>query len=261
MDDGASPAIKTVQRATLILNAFTVLHPRLSLGDLALVLSSTKPTAHRYAKALREAGLLRYDPVSMTYALGPQLLNLESVARSGLSIVAAAELHMAELLRTIDQTVILSVWDGETATVVRCLDNTSGVVRLSVKPGSRLDLFESAQGRVFCAFLAGAEIPGLDRRIRSSPQFEMQLEEIRDTGLSRNSPAVHGIHTLAAPVFEYGEITAALAVAGTAAIITDEVEQKLGDALLAAAANLSADLGTPLGKGPLHGRAAAESTA
>lgn len=250
MNDGATPAIKTVQRAAVLLNAFSVTRPRLNLSELAEALSSTKATAHRYAKALRETGLLRYDPVSATYALGPQLLNLESVARSGLSIVAAAELHMAELIQRIDQTVILSVWDGETATVVRCVDNTSGIVRLSVKPGTRLDLFESAQGRVFCAFLEAAEIPGLDRRIRASPHFEEQLDQIRRTGLSDNSPAAHGIRTLAAPVFEYGQIAATLATAGTATSISEEFEHHVSQALLQAAKNLSADLGTSPGQWP-----------
>ncbi|MFI5426318.1 helix-turn-helix domain-containing protein [Aeromicrobium sp. UC242_57] len=71
MSDDSVPAIQTVQRAAVILNAFTIRRPQLSLSEITEALGSTKATAHRYAKALREVGLLRYDSASATYTLGP----------------------------------------------------------------------------------------------------------------------------------------------------------------------------------------------
>lgn len=251
MSEDAVPAIQTVQRAAVILNAFTVHRPRLSLSEITDALGSTKATAHRYAKALREVGLLRYDTASATYTLGPQLLSLESVARSGLSVIAAAGPHMERLLKQVNQTVVLSVWDGETATVVRCLDNTSGIVRLAIKPGARLDLFESAQGRVFCAYLDHDDVPGLDRRLRFLPELERELAAIRTTGVSINSPAVHGVRTIAAPIFEYRRIAASLAVIGTAVSLSQEVEAEVIEHLRLAVIGLSADLGTPADEWPI----------
>jgi DNA-binding IclR family transcriptional regulator len=251
MSEDSVPAIQTVQRAAVILNAFTVARPQLTLSEITQALGSTKATAHRYAKALREVGLLRYDQASATYTLGPQLLSLESVARSGLSILAAAGPHMEKLLKTVNQTVVLSVWDGETAGVVRCLDNTTGSVRLAIKPGARLDLFESAQGRVFCAYLDHAQVPGLDRRLRFLPGLEEELEQIRQTGVSVNSPAVHGVRTIAAPVFEYRKIAASLAVVGTAVSLSSDMEAQVLEALKEAAIGLSADLGTPADEWPI----------
>jgi len=252
MSDNTAPAIQTVQRAAVILNAFTVGRPRLTLAELTEALHSTKGTAYRYAKALRETGLLQYDSDTATYTLGPQLLSLESVARSGLSIIAAAESKMQNLLKELDRTIILSVWDGETAAVVRCVDNTSGVIRLSIKPGSRLDLFESAQGRVFCAYLNSSEIPSLDRHLRASPRFQDELDVIRAGGISKNSPTVHGVRTIAAPVFEYRRITACLAVVGTAIAVAEEREEQIVSSLRTAAMSLSADVGTPAEEWPIQ---------
>lgn len=244
------PAIQTVQRAATILSAFTISRPRLTLSELTEALDSTKATAHRYAKALREIGLLRYDGSSTYYTLGPQLLSLESVAKAGLSIVSTAETHIEELLKQVNQTVVLSVWDGETASVVRCADNTTGMVRLSVRPGARLDLFESAQGRVFCAYLSQHDVPDLERRITVSPRFEQELASIRAEGISTNSPAMHGVRTIAAPVFEHGQITASLAVVGTAVSMSSEQEDSIVQCLRTAAIDVSADLGTPADQWP-----------
>ncbi|MFI5426317.1 IclR family transcriptional regulator C-terminal domain-containing protein [Aeromicrobium sp. UC242_57] len=154
-------------------------------------------------------------------------------------------------MKQVNQTVVLSVWDGETAAVVRCLDNTTGSVRLTIKPGARLDLFESAQGRVFCAYLDHAEVPGLDRRLRFLPGLESELGLIRETGVSMNSPAVHGVRTIAAPIFEYRKIAASLAVVGTAVSLSEDLEAEVIETLRSAAVGLSADLGTPADEWPI----------
>lgn len=134
----AAPTIQTVQRAALILASFTVSKPYLSLNEITARLGASKATAHRYTKALRAANLLRYDERTAQYSLGPQVLTLAATARAGLPIVTAAEPYMEQLVNTIDETVVLSVWDGESAVVVRCADNTDQLIRISVRvaPGS-----------------------------------------------------------------------------------------------------------------------------
>src|SRR5687768_3554714 len=141
-DDGAaengSPAIQTVQRAAMILSAFTVSRPRLSLNELTASLGTSKATAHRYTNALRESNLLRYDEREALYSLGPQILTLSAAARAGMPVIGVAGPHMQRLVREVDETVVLSVWDGDTAVVVRVDDNTDRVIRVSVRTGSRL---------------------------------------------------------------------------------------------------------------------------
>ena len=145
-----TPAIQAVERAATILGAFTVGRPRLSLSELTARLGTSKPTAHRYTKALRTVNLLRYDKREALYSLGPQVLTLSAAARAGLPIISIAGPFMEELVREANETVVLSVWDGDTAVVVRVDDNTDRTIRISVRPGARLSLTSSAQGRVFC---------------------------------------------------------------------------------------------------------------
>ncbi|MCP9213231.1 IclR family transcriptional regulator [Streptomyces sp. NEAU-Y11] len=242
--DRTAPTIQTVQRAALILGSFTVGKPHMSLNEITTRLGASKATAHRYTKALRAANLLRYDERTSLYSLGPQVLTLAAAARAGLPIVAAAEPYMEDLVRHIDETIVLSVWDGESATVVRSVDNTDHMVRISVRVGSRLHLTSSAQGRVFLAFLAPEQVPTLPREVRKSAEFAEELQAIRQHGLSVNSPTVNGVRTVAAPIFEGDKISGTLAIVGTTATVSDDIKSPMAQALLETARALSQRLGT-----------------
>ncbi|MDQ1050927.1 IclR family transcriptional regulator [Streptomyces sp. V4I2] len=242
--DTTAPTIQTVQRAALILGSFTVGKPHMSLNEITARLGASKATAHRYTKALRAANLLRYDERTSLYSLGPQVLTLAAAARAGLPIVAAAEPYMEELVRRIDETIVLSVWDGESPTVVRSVDNTAHMVRISVRVGSRLDLTSSAQGRIFLTFLPPDQVPTLPRSVRKSSELTEELTAIRQHGLSVNSPAINGVRTIAAPIFEGDTISGTLAVVGTTATVPDDVKSPMAQALLETTRALSQRLGT-----------------
>jgi DNA-binding IclR family transcriptional regulator len=242
-DQAALPTIQTVQRAALILDSFTVSKPRLSLNEITARLGASKATAHRYTKALRAAKLLRYDERTALYSLGPQVLTLAASARAGMPIVTMAEPFMDQLVKTVDETVVLSVWDGETATVVRSADNTDHIIRIGVRTGARLDLTTSAQGRVFCAFLPPDQVPGLAKLLRRTPELQEELEAIRKHRLSVNSPAINGVRTIAAPILEGDGIVAAMAIIGTTVSVPGEVESPMARALLDTAQALSERLG------------------
>jgi DNA-binding IclR family transcriptional regulator len=239
----AAPTIQTVQRAALILGSFTVGKPQMSLNEITARLGASKATAHRYTKALRAANLLRYDDRTALYSLGPQVLALAATARAGLPIVAAAEPYMEQLGRQINETIVLSVWDGEHPTVIRSLDNTDHLIRISVRTGSRLDPTTSAQGRVFCAYLPEDDFPALRRMLKRDTELQRELSEIREHGLSVNSPAINGVRTIAAPIFEGERISGAMAVVGTTVSIPDDVESPMAQALSETAKALSQRLG------------------
>jgi DNA-binding IclR family transcriptional regulator len=239
----AAPAIQAVERAAIILSAFTPARPRLSLNEITAALGTSKATAHRYTKALRAANLLRFDPTETVYSLGPQVLTLAAAARAGLPVIKIAEPLMEVLLREVQETVVLSVWDGESPIVVASNDNTDHVARVAVRLGARLSPTASAQGRVFCAFLPEDEVPMLRREIQADPEFADELDRIRETGVSVKSPVVNGLRTLAAPVFQTGRVVAALAIIATSDSSDEQVARNI-DALRRVAERLSAALGS-----------------
>jgi DNA-binding IclR family transcriptional regulator len=222
--DEATPTIKSVERAAQILGFFTVSRPRMTLAELTARLGLSKATAHRYAMALRQVNLLRYDPTRGEYTLGPQVLVLAAAARAGLPIITVAGPLMEELVGEVNETVVLSVWDGEAPVVVRVDDTTERVIRVSVRAGSRLSPFGAAQGRIFCAFLPEANIPGLSEHLAASPQFTDELRDIREAGIATNFSEVYGVRTVAAPVFADGRIIAVLALVGTTATLPGDMD-------------------------------------
>jgi IclR family pca regulon transcriptional regulator len=169
------------------------------------------------------------------------VLTLASAARAGLPVIKSAEAHMEKLLLEVRETVVLSVWDGESPVIVATNDNIDRIARVSVRVGARLSPTASAQGRVFCAFLPEDELPMLRREMRSNPDFADELERIRRTSVSEKSPVVNGLRTLSAPVFSNGRIVAALAV--VAVSVSGELDLTIA-ALKSAAEALSAELGS-----------------
>jgi DNA-binding IclR family transcriptional regulator len=219
-----APVNQSVERAARLLALFSVEEPELTLADLTTRLGTSKATAHRYATALRRAGLLRATRTG--YTLGPRIVELAATALAGLRIVQVAGPYMEQLVAEVNETAVLSVWDGEAPVVVRVDDNTNRLVRINVRTGSRLPL-DSAQGKIFRAFALAAE--GLD--------------DVRASGLAFNARIVEGIAALAAPVFQGDELVAAMALVGTSAAVPDDVHSRLAQALNETARRLSAELG------------------
>jgi len=226
-DPAPAPAIQSVQRAAQLLTLFSVDEPELSLRQITAGMGMSKATAHRYATALREAGLLRFS--RGLYSLGPRIVELAPVALAGLAVVELAGPHMRELVSRTGQTAVLSVWDGEAPVVVRVDENTGRLVRIVVATGSRLP-FDSAQGRVFGAFLEEApDPPGADR--------------IREERIAFYAEVVEGISALAVPVFQAEEVVATLALVGTSGSIEDRAGGPLAKVLRRGGEALSAQLG------------------
>jgi IclR family pca regulon transcriptional regulator len=241
---GNGSAIQSVARAAEILSFFTVGRPRRSLSEITARLGVSKATAHRYTVALRQANLLRFDPGTSEYTLGPTVLTLAGAAGAGLPIVAIAGTHMEALVRRVNETVVLSVWDGEQPVVVRVDDNPERLVRISIHTGSRLTPFRSSQGKVFCAFLPEDEVPGLKRAMRREPSLATAIRNARRDRLVVASGVEPGIRAIAAPVFHAGRIMATVAIVGTDASVPESRTSPMAKALVETAAALSREFGT-----------------
>lgn len=229
--DGRAPINQSIERATQLLGLFTVEDPELSLSQMAGRLGVSRATVHRYATALRNAGLLRMT--SSGYGLGPRVIELASTAIAGLRVVSVAGPFLERLVAEVDETAVLSVWDGEAPVVVRTDDNTRRTVRINVRTGSRLAR-DSAQGKVFRAHPPIAE-PG--------------LADVAAEGLAFTASAIEGIGALAAPVFQADRVVATLALVGTLASVEPARGTEVGAALRRTAAELSAELGHARGAG------------
>jgi DNA-binding IclR family transcriptional regulator len=222
------PINQSVERAAAILSYFTVDDPELTLAQITARLGASKATTHRYAMALRRVGLLRYDRARAVYTLGPRIVELATSALAGLRIIKVAGPYMERLVDEVNETVVLSIWDGEAPVVVRVDDNTDRLVRINVRTGSRLPAETSAQGKVFAAFGGGGG---------------EEYEAIRQAGIASNAMVVEGICAIAVPVFQGEELAAAMAIVGTTASVQTDPGAAMCRHLRDTAAALSTELG------------------
>ncbi len=223
--NGKAPVNQSIERAALLLGLFTVEDPELSLSRMATMLGVSRATAHRYATALRNTGLLRMS--SSGYGLGPRVIELAATAIAGLRVVSVAGPFLERLVAEVNETAVLSVWDGEAPIVVRVDDNTRRTVRINVRTGSRLEA-DSAQGKVFRAY---------------PPVDTPELAEVAAAGIAFSASRIEGIGALAAPVFQADRVVATLALVGTLSSIEPALDSPIGEVLRRAAADLSAELG------------------
>ncbi|HEX3238271.1 MAG TPA: IclR family transcriptional regulator [Gaiellaceae bacterium] len=227
-----APINQSVERAVQMLGFFTAEEPELTLAQLTERLGTSRATTHRYAMALRRVGLLRYDAGSGTHSLGPRIVELAATALSGLRIIRIAGPHMERLAAELNETVVLSIWDGDAPIVVRVADNTDRVVHIVVRTGSRLPRTTSAQGKVFLAFSAdGAELG------------EKAAARVRETRIAINTQNEDGIRAIATPIFQDRECVATMAVVGTIANLPAKESASLCLRLRETADILSAELG------------------
>jgi DNA-binding IclR family transcriptional regulator len=227
-----APINQSVERAVRLLGFFSAEEPELTLPDLTERLGTSRATTHRYAMALRQVGLLRYDAAGGIYSLGPRIVELAATALSGLRIIRIAGPHMERLAAELNETVVLSIWDGESPIVVRVADNTDRVVHIVVRTGSRLQRSDSAQGKVFLAFTDdGRELP------------QRELQRVLATRIAVNTQTRDGIRAVATPVFQDRDVIATMAVVGTIANLPVSETSKLARRLREAAEQLTAELG------------------
>lgn len=217
---------------------------RLRAADIAARLGLTRSTAYRILAALNGAGMIRLDPVSQTYVLGPHLFDLARV--SDLESWPGARDVLQELRDQTGETVYLHVPDGEQ---LRMIDRHESAhpLRTAAALGSRRPLHAAAAGKAFLAFLDPRKQTALLRAIDFAPRTERtitrrdllqaQLELIRRTGYAIDDEEVYaGIRCCGAPIMdENGEPIGAISVSGPAYRVTMERLAQLGPDVAAAA--------------------------
>lgn len=239
-DNQANAPIQAVERAAQVLGLFVGGHTDLDLSEIARRLGFSKTTAHRYLLSLRATGLLRYEPETGLYGLGARVIELGTSALDSLPIVGIAEPHLNQLVNRVDRTAVMTVWDGQAPVVVFANDNTSAIVRISVRVGSRLPLFRSAQGHIYLALS-----PSIRRQFEQSPELNAlraDLERVRQSGVSIRSDVSQGIRAVGAPVFRANDVAATIALVGTEGTMPGETDNSMVQELVLSAQELSRDL-------------------
>ena len=266
--DRAQRGIQSIEVGGQLLRAL-VHHGRpMALKDLAREADMTAAKAHPYMVSFGRLGLIEQDRASGHYLLGPLALQLGLISLQQADPVHIATPLIGQLAQQIGHTVALAVWGARGATIVRTAESPSPV-QVNMRHGTVFSLTNTASGRVFAAYLDEDAVRSLleEERQRQKQRkggeptppagmppvqplpswgdFERQLKEVRDHGLSRSDgEVIEGVSAMAAPVFDHtGAIVLAVTAIGPAGIFDTAWDGEISRALKACADTVSQRLG------------------
>lgn len=245
--------IQSVQRAVAILRSFSEIRPELGVTELATIHQVHKSTISRILTTLEEDGLVSQNKDTGKYRLGIGLVGLAGVALGQISVRGAAQTVMARLAHTAQETSVLMVRDGREAVTVEWFATTQAL-RYVAWIGRRVPLHCTAAGRILLAWLSPGQRDGvLPRTLRQYTESTITdrgrlgavLNHIQASGWAIvREEFEEGFSSLGAPIRNHrGDVAAALTLAVPSARLTDENLPALREGLLAAAGQVSQNLG------------------
>jgi len=243
-------------RGMEVLRAFSPARPRLSLGELAALLGTTRSALFRVTYTLARLGYLMHDVAAQTFSLGPAVLRLGHGYPAARGLVEAALPLLEGLRDATGWSAHLGVLEGRQVVYMLRLPARAAGLGI-VQVGSRLPAHATAMGRVL---LAGLEEAALAERYRdvgitaigpcTPASLAGLLAQARRDG--KRGHVVHlgdfesGVASVAAPLRDAADATLA-AIALTAPLSEAGRPEALLPRLLACAEEFRAALGDQSG--------------
>jgi DNA-binding IclR family transcriptional regulator len=260
----ASVGIQSVEVGLALLKELANAAGPVPLGTLAERAGMPRSKAHKYLASLVRAGIVIQPAPSGPYDLGPYAIDLGLAAMRRLDVIAMGQETLDGLRDRLGLTGSLAVWANRGPTIVRWAE-TPDISTPTVKLGTVFPVLTSTLGLVFAAYL--------DRRF-TEPLIRAELDEtggvaprgwpyrlsdvdallkrVRRQGtFAADSVVAPGVASIAAPVFQHGNVLAAvIAVAGVAGRFDLSLNSRPALELAAACRTLSKRLGA---EGPSEG--------
>lgn len=213
--------------------------PRATISDLAGALTIPRSTVYRILNSLEAFDIVSKDAQG-SYELGPGLLRLGRVVRSGSDLVSIAQPLLAELAREQLCMVKLSVLDKGSAMVVAVAESAQ-TYSITTKVGRRFPLHAGGASKLLAAYAGEATLAQMfaapleqitAATLTSRAALTAEFAQIRAQGYAEDrGEFADGVRALAAPVFDIdGACIAAISVpylAGTQQEQTDRMLQAL----------------------------------
>ena len=257
--NGAAPrrqrGIQSIEVGLRVLQALTEQRRPLPLKDIGRLADMAPAKAHPYLVSFMQGGLVKQNPLTGHYELGPGALQLGLAALQQLDPLTEASQEAAQLAAASDLSIALAVWGQLGPTVVR-LDEPRYPLHVNLRVGTVMSLFNTITGRVFAAYLPEKMVRSMledeHRRVVGgtsasfdAPEVQALLGEIRSTGMGRGvSMPQPGVNTLCAPVFDAaGHIALVMTMIGPQGVFDAEIDSVAGELLRQHARRTSLRLG------------------
>jgi len=211
----------------------------LNQKEISVALERKPSEIFRMIVVLEDRGYIKLIPGTERYQLTLKMFQLSNEQSRVKKLNELAVPVMNALARTLKQSCQISVYNSGAIVVVAQVDS-SHKYNLSVKPGTRLDLLETASGMAILAFSSKQQQRGIASAcgVELTEKNHAKLESIVKKGYAkRNSQVLKGVINIGAPVLNHlGEAVASLTVSyidkGEKASDIKEVQKQTKNAAL-----------------------------
>lgn len=252
----AQRGIQSIEVGGQLLVALTNAARSLALGDLAREAGMDASKAHRYLVSFGKLGLVKQNPASGDYELGPLAVQLGLAALQRLDPLREATFAAEALVARIGHTVAIAAQGHLGPTVVR-IEESVHPLHVNMRTGTVMSLLNTATGMVFAAHLPQATIAEMLEHeamrlygdAACTPQsgraIKRTLNEVRRRGLARAvGKPIPGINALSAPVFDFnGHVVLAMTALGPAGTFDASWDGELATTLKTCTEAISRRLG------------------
>jgi IclR family transcriptional regulator, acetate operon repressor len=245
-------------RAFLLLELIANADEPVTLEALTRASGLPKPSVYRILHLLMRGHLVEREVAAKRYVVGPRVAALSLAVQMHSPLRRERHAILSRLVDEIGETCNFTMLDGNEAVYVDRVE-TSAIVRLHMRRGSRVPLHCTASGKLFLAHLPQAAVRRLlrasplkrytERTITSTEALERELAKIRLSGVGIDSGEfLDGSVCLAVPVVDpRGRVCAAVAVHGPAPRMTLRKGYTFLPAMRHAAATIAATLAPTAG--------------
>lgn len=246
--------VSALERGIAVLRCFTETRRVLTPTELARLTGVPRPTVTRLASTLVTLGLMKQEPGSERFMLGPGVISIARVFLAGLDVRAVARPHMLALAEAVSGSVYLAVPDGLDMVLIEACRPRSTMLTPRLDVGSRAPMANSALGRAYLWALPLPERQSLIESLRLARGSDWAALEgglVRSLagadklGYCISAGEFHReINSVSVPLVGPGGEVMALNCGSAAFIFTEEhLHQVVAPLLLQMARELAADLG------------------
>jgi len=246
--------VQVLDRALAALEILANRDGECSLVDLCTEMKLHKSTVHRLAMVLEQHRLVDKNPDTGRYRLGLRLFEFGSKAIATLDLRGRARPYLDRLQRQFGETVFFCILDDGQVFYMEKVESQQSV-RTACTVGSRAPAYCTAVGKAMLAELAEPEVGEVIRRwglkavtantITKATALRAELRAVRSRGYAIDDEEKEvGLRCVSAAVRGHsGKLFAAMSVSGPAFRMTKERIPEVGQAVMRAVNELSAELG------------------
>lgn len=253
VSNGGASAVQSVDRALTILEILAR-SGEYGVTEIAVELGVHKSTAFRLVSALESRGMVEQVAERGKYRLGYGVLRLAGVASARLDVIRLSRPFAEQLASDLGETVNLTVLWRHQALYVDQVASTGSALQMHNWVGQHIPVHCTANGKALISWLPKAaqlEMVGpmperfTPQTITDFDQLENQFAAIRERGWAEAVEELEeGLAAVAAPIWDRnGSVCAALSLSGPAFRLNGARLESAGEAVHAAALEVSQRLG------------------